>query len=211
MLMVILKNISCGYRKYFSSVGNSIFIIFRDMNERIYIKKKKKMEFLVERSMRTWKIIYIRNGDPQNPSPPDMSDFSRHLLLAFLLSGFACRGAIYLSIFWVVVRSFGGRRRMSLDARVRIRPKLLSLTRAKSSREPVDSQLWAGAEISLNVGWVGFGGKAAVTFCAKDDGCFPRRWWRFTSWRRQDQDRNFRTKERWSWFSGVHNFVLVIN
>lgn len=108
MLMVILKNISCGHRKYFSSVGNSIFIIFRGMNERIYIKKKKNGIFGGAIHANVKNYIHPKRGPAESLSTrhewffsPPSSRFSafrsrlsrRDISLNFLSSGSKFRRA----------------------------------------------------------------------------------------------------------------------
>lgn len=82
-MLVILRDISRVRGKIFFFSQKIAYLSFRGMNERIYMKRRKKMEFLVKRSMRMWKIIRVRNrgegGICQN-SPSDISYFSRRLL-----------------------------------------------------------------------------------------------------------------------------------
>lgn len=144
----------------------------------------------MERFMWTWKIIHIRNGGIRRTPSRDTSDFSRRLL--FLASLIEAR---YISHFWVAFQSFDDepRRATSLDPWSPHTPEILTWAR----RQSITGGCWNQPKCRS----VGFlrereeRRRCCVTSRAKDDGCFPRRWWRFTSWRRQDQDRNFRTKE----------------
>lgn len=152
--------------------------------------------------------LYTSEMGNRSIPPPDISYFSRRVFLPPYRPNPFCRGLsddIASTSEWHL-------KVPTDDEWAWICAGPLSPTNARSlnlslPRQSITGECWNQGKCRFGArGW-----RSRVTSRVKDDGCFPRRWWRFTSWRRQDQDRNFRTKEQRFWFSGAHNFVLVIN